>query len=399
MPPSLTHIPIHLTPSQPPSTTALHTIVAAFFPLEWPLIAPSSLTVHYHDQFANITCHVFRPPPPPSTNHASPPPREPTQVFVKLYRPSADVALFKPLMPCKLAEAIIGAAFARTGYGAHVHGVFQTADGTYGRVDEFLHARPLTPEDIDADEDGSLQSSIAEAFAAFHTLTELGEDVPLQPADALWTALARGLETYHRPERLKTIGRNVGINIDALIDYPFAPMVRAAAKALAGSGAKTGLCVHDVHYQNILVRTVTPLPATQSRAVLIDFEFALRNYRAFDLAAYFLNKAFTWTVSNPSSPPSSSAPLREYTDDEKRRFCAAYVQKWNAITGDADTTEQVLQEVRYASLLSIGWDVYNMLCVVDDEGNANGLNLEGLNGLMEKFKTQCAVLGLVGDAC
>lgn len=373
---TLKHIPICLQEDKCPSNSMLRDIIGAFLTKEWPLVEPDALTVDYHTCFANVNCHVQRPKPTASA------PEEPLKVFVKLHRASSEVKIFKHLMPTKHAEAVLCHEYAQTGRGALMYGFFQTKDGTFGRIDEFLDSRIMLPEDA---EDAVLRSEVAEAFASFHSMNH---SLELQPVDSFYAAIMGGLGTLQGSDKLKSIGKAGGVDVDRLIDYDFATRVGKIADKLASIGAKTGLCINDVAYMNVLVKNA-PLKDGESRVALIDFEFALHNYRAFDIAAHFAEKTFTW-----SEEESKGAERRKYTDDEKRLFCEAYARRWNQSTGGADTAEQVFLEAQHGSMLSIAWNVYNMLCVVEDQGEKGSCNLSGLNNLLEEFEAQFTQLGL-----
>lgn len=375
---TLKHIPIYLQEDKCPSNSMLRDIVGAFLTKEWPLVEPDTLKVDYHTCFSNVNCHIQRPKPTSSAQE------EPLKVFVKLHRASSQVKIFQHLMPTKQAEAILCQVYAQTGRGALMYGFFQTKDGTYGRVDEFLDARILIPEDV---EDAAMRAEVAEAFASFHCLNH---SLELQPVDSFYAAIMGGLGTLQGSDRLKSIGRAGGVNVDRLVDYDFATRVGKITDALAFMAAKTGLCINDVAYMNVLVKN-EPLKDGESKVALIDFEFALHNYRAFDIAAHFAEKTFAW-----SEEESENNGGRKYTDDEKKLFCEAYARRWNQSTGDADTAEQVFLEAQYGSMLSNIWNVYNMLCVIDEQGEKGICNLSGLNDLLEEFEAQFALLGL-GD--
>lgn len=129
----------------------------------------------------------------------------------------------------------------------------------------------------------------------------------------------------------------------------------------------------------------------ESRVVLIDFEFVMRNYRAFDIGGHYMQKLFNWFDEE-----NKIANCRPYSEEEKRHFCAEYAVRWTEITGDADTGDQVFLEAEYGYLLAITFDIHNMLCFMDIEGDKDPLNLLGLNKLFEEFMAQYKALGL-GD--
>ncbi len=139
---------------------------------------------------------------------------------------------------------------------------------------------------------------------------------------------------------------------------------------------------------NILVKN--DAKEGESKIVLIDFEFVMRNYRAFDIGGHFMQKMFKWFDEE-----SKIADCRKYTEEEKRHFCEEYASQWNNLTGDSDTGQQVRLESEYGYLVAITFDLHNMLCFMCEEDDKDPLNLLGLNKLFDEFVEQYARLGLV----
>ncbi|KAK4446725.1 kinase-like domain-protein [Podospora aff. communis PSN243] len=322
---SLTQIPISLPDDKTPTKANIRDIMAIFFPAEWASVDPETLITSYNKTFANSHCVVRRP------------------------TPNNDITT-EPLK------------FARSGWGAKVYGLFQTQDGTVRRVDEFVDTRTLLPEDV---EDAGIRGDVTRALAAFHSL---GVPLEKEEVDRFHKTLIEGLKRFQGSEKLKSLGRNAGVDIEEMVNYDLASKVGQ-------------VCIHDVQYINVLVRN-NPSPG-DSKVVLIDFEFAMWNCRAFDLGGHFMQKMFKWYDEE-----SKVANCRRYTGEEKRHFCEEYAEKWNKWTGDLDTGEQVLAESELGYLLAVGFDVHNMLCAMDEEGDGDPLSLVGLKKLFEEFLGQ-----------
>ncbi|KAJ3477162.1 hypothetical protein NLG97_g8911 [Lecanicillium saksenae] len=164
-------IPITLPSDGTLSNDALHTIIATFLPQEWSSVDPSSLTVTHHTGYANTNCVVERPATSPSLD-------APRKVFVKINGElDGEIAVFKHLVPDKHQEAQLCHDYGQTGRGPHMYGFFQTQDGAYGRVDEFLEARNLTAQDV---EDAGVREDVARAQAAFHAMKTTRERRPVE---------------------------------------------------------------------------------------------------------------------------------------------------------------------------------------------------------------------------
>jgi choline kinase len=127
----------------------------------------------------------------------------------------------------------------------------------------------------------------------------------------------------------------------------------------------------------------------ESKIVLIDFEFVMWNYRAFDIGGHFMQKMFKWFDEE-----NKRADCRKYTEEERRHFCEEYARQWNKLTGDSDTGDQVFVESEYGYMLAITFDVHNMLCFMGEGDDKDSLNLLRLNKLFDEFMDQYARLGL-----
>ncbi|KAK0653086.1 choline/ethanolamine kinase [Cercophora newfieldiana] len=369
---ALTHVPVTLSPDQSPTKTAMRDIIAAFFPKEWPFVDPETLTLSYSTTFANPHCKVERAVPITGTAI------EPLKLLIKFHNDSmADMEVFKHLVPTKQEEALISLEFGRSGLGAKVYGFFKTEDGTLGRIDEFIDGRGLKPEDV---EDSGIQADIARGLARFHTL-DFDLDGKEVTGRGFSEALVQGLRRYQGMKKLEEFGRHAGVDIDRLIDYDFATAVEEVVEKLESLNAKKAWCIHDVQYGNIIVRN-HPQPG-KSKTVLVDFEFAMRNFRAFDIGGHFMQKIFDWYGQD-----SKIVNCREYLEEERRYFCDEYAREWNIRTGDSDTGDEVFVEAEYGVLLAVAFDVHNMLCAMEEEGGDDPLSLLGLNELYGAFVKQ-----------
>ncbi|KAJ6084047.1 hypothetical protein N7486_010847 [Penicillium sp. IBT 16267x] len=360
---TLTPIPMTLPNDKVPSKTNVRDIIAKFLPKEWPSVDPETLTMSYNVSFSNAHCPVER--PKPATGTAT----EPLKVFIKFHNNiEVNLEIFRDLAPTKQEEAIICSEYGRTGLGAKVYGFFETQDGTLGRIDEFLEARNMEPEDV---EDAIIRADVAKALATFHVLK-----APLQEktVESYYDAVIGGLDKYHQNEQIK-------------IEYDFGRRLRKVVDKLESRGGKAAWCIHDVQFTNTMVKNDPKQGG--STVALIDFEFVMRNYRAFDIGGHYMQKMFKWFDEE-----SKIARCRKYTEEEKRHFCEEYAGQWNALTGDSDTGDQVFLESEYGYVLAIAFDIHNMLWFMNEEDDKDPLSLLGLNKLLEEFEEQYAKLGL-----
>ena len=373
-------VPVTLPENNVPTQKDVRDIIGTFLTEEWPSVEPETLTVSYHASFVNAHCPVERPKPDTGTS------TEPLKVFIKFHNDtSGGLQIFEPLVPTKHEEALFGYEYGRTGLGAKVYGFFRTQDGTLGRVEEFLDARNMEPADV---ENSVVRADVAKALAIFHVMKTPLEKRTVEP---YYGAVINGLAKYYKAEKLKALGREGGVMVEDLVNYDFGKRLRSVVDKLASIGGKTGWCIHDVQFMNVMVKN-DPREG-ESKVVLIDFEFVMQNYRAFDIGGHFMQKMFKWFDEE-----SKIAKCRKYTEEEKKHFCDEYARQWNQLTGDSDTGDQVFQESEYGYLLAIAFDIHNMLCFMYEQGDKDPLNLLGLNKLFDEFVNQYAKLNLENNS-
>ncbi|KAK1759097.1 kinase-like domain-containing protein [Echria macrotheca] len=371
-----TPVPVTLSGGKVPSSSVIRDILATFLTEEWPAVNPSSLKISYRTSFANDHCTVERPKPAAGT------PAEPLKLFIKFCKETAaDIEVFKHLFPTKEDETQLCYRYGQSGLGPKVYGSFRTLDGTLGRIEQFLDARNLEPEDV---ENESIRADIANALARFHVMETTLER---KAAGQFYEALISGLTTYHGKGKLKVLGKEGGVSLDRLIEYDFSPRLTRVVDALESIRAKQGWCLHDMQYMNVMVKNDPG--EEESKVVLIDLECVTQNYRAFDIGGHFMQKTFKWFDDE-----NKIANCGEYTEEEKKHFCDVYARQWNELTGESDTMDQVFRESEYGYVLAVAFDIHNMLCFMDMEDDSNPLNLLGLQKLFEMFVSQCTRLGL-----
>jgi choline kinase len=375
---TLTPVSVALPEDKVPTKKMVRDIIGTFLTKEWPSVDPEALTMSYHASFANAHCPVERPKPATGT------PAETLKVFIKFHNDQGgDLEIFQHLVPTRHEEALLCHEYGQSGLGAKVYGFFKTQDGTLGRVDEFLDARNMEPEDV---EDAIIRADVAKGLAIFHALKTSLEK---KAVGLYYEAIINGLKMYYEMDKLKTLGKEGGVNVDSLVDYDFGGRLRKVVDKLESIGGKAGWCIHDIQFMNVLVKN-NPKEG-ESKVVLIDFEFVMQNYRAFDIGGHFMQKMFKWFDEK-----SKIANCRKYTEEEKRHFCEEYARQWNKVTGDSDTGDQVFLESEYGYLLAITFDIHNMLWYMNAKDDKDSLNLLGLNKLFAEFVYQYAKLEL-GD--
>ncbi|KAK4862584.1 hypothetical protein LT330_002717 [Penicillium expansum] len=373
---TMTNIPMTIPKDGSLAKSMVKDIISTFLTNEWPNVDPETLIVTRNTGYANTNCVVERPQPKGAT------PSEPLKVFLKIHGElDGEIEVFKHLVPTKHEEAQLCHDYAQFGLGAKVYGFFQTQDGTFGRIDEFLDARNLEPADV---EDANIRAEVARENAVFHTLTTQREKKPVQ---LYYNAVTGELARYHKMDKLKRLANEGGVNMDNLVDYDFVSRIRRVIDRLEAIKGKKGWCIHDVQFMNTMVKN-SPKEG-ESKIILIDFEFVFQNYRGFDIGGHFLQKMFQWFDEE-----NKIANCRPYTEEEKRHFCEEYAKQWNEQTGDSDTGEQVFKESELGFMLAITFEIHNMLCFMDQDDDKDTLSMLGLNKLFEEFVNQSNKLGL-----
>ncbi|KAJ5619531.1 choline/ethanolamine kinase [Penicillium lagena] len=369
-----TSVPVAIPKDGSLTKTMIKDIVGTFLTKDWPNVDPKTLVITKNTGYANTNCIVER---PKGDTHT-----EPLKVFLKIHGElDGEIEVFKHLVPDKYEEAQLCYDYGQSGLGAKVYGFFQTKNGYFGRVDEFLDARNLEPEDV---EDANIRADVARGHAVFHTMeTQLKKN----PTQSYYGTLTRELAKYHKMDKLKRLANEGGVSIDYLVDYDFGSKIRRVTDRLESIGGKKGWCIHDVQFMNVMVKN-SPKQG-ESKIVLVDFEFVFRNYRAFDIGGHFLQKMFKWFDEE-----SRIANCRPYTEEEKRHFCEEYAKQWNETTGESDTGEQVFMESELGFMLAITFEIHNMLCFMDQDDDKNPLDLFGLKKLFEEFVSRYKKLGL-----
>lgn len=369
-------IPVVIPKDGSLSNALIKEIVGTFLTSEWPSVDPETLIVNFKSGYANTNCVVERPMPKGAAHS------EPLKVFLKINGVlDGEIAVFEHLVPRGHEETQLCYDYSQSGSGAKVYGSFQTQNGVFGRVDEFLEARNLQPEDV---EDADIRADVARGLAAFHAMATQRKKNPVQP---YYDAVTRELGRYHQMAKLKRLANEGGVSMDELVDYDFVSRLRRVTDRLESIGGKKGWCIHDVQFMNVMVKN-SPKQG-ESRIALIDFEFVFQNYRAFDIGGHFLQKMFKWFDEE-----NKLASCRPYTEEEKRHFCDEYAKQWNETTGETDTGEQVLMEAELGFMLAITFEIHNMLCFMDQDHDKDPLNLVALNRLFEEFVNQYRMLGL-----
>ncbi|MCO5599488.1 hypothetical protein L7F22_053592 [Adiantum nelumboides] len=222
-------------------------------------------------------------------------------------------------------------AMSKAGQGPRLLGRFST-----GRVEEFLHARTLTAQDL---RDPDVSARIAAKLREFHQLS-----MPGSPEPRIWKRLRDWLtEALSIPSAAKFIAQVCSHSLKAEIED-----LEIQASNLH---SETGFCHNDLQYGNIMMDDETDI------LTIIDYEYATYNSVAYDLANHFCEMAANYHTDTPHILDYSQYPELK----ERRRFIRAYLgSSGNIVT--ASQVKQLSDEVDFYVLAShIHWGLWGLI--------------------------------------
>jgi ethanolamine kinase len=226
-----------------------------------------------------------------------------------------------------------------SGLGAPVLATFAN-----GRVERWLHARPLAPEEL---ADPALSPRIAQAVAAFHTAA-VAE--PVEPQ--LWLRVRGWLETARTlrlPDAVQQARLERSVDFDELMTA--VEEVQAACDAFA---SPTVYCHNDLLAPNFLLQEGDDEEQLKAAGAiyLIDFEYSAYGPRGYDLANHFCEWA-----------GFECAYERYPSGVQQHAFLAAYLAAVSGgAGGDAAALAALIVEVDVFSLAShLYWGIWSLI--------------------------------------
>lgn len=204
-----------------------------------------------------------------------------------------------------------------------------------GRVEEFLHARTLTADDL---RDSEISALIAAKMREFHSLDMPGpKTVPLWNRMRRWLRKAKGLCS---PAEIKEFG------LDNLDDE-----IQMLEKELTRDDQEIGFCHNDLQYGNIMMDEET------KSLTLIDYEYASYNPVAYDIANHFCEMAANYHSDTPHILDYSKYPDVE----ERRRFIRAYLGSTDDEPSESEVEDLVKDAGRYTLANHLFWGLWGII--------------------------------------
>lgn len=265
-------------------------------------------------------------------------------VLVRVYGEGADI-FFNRDDEIRTFEAV-----SRSGHGPRLLGRFPN-----GRVEEFLHARTLTAEDL---REPDVSTRIAVKLREFHRLS-----MPGSVEAHIWRRLRDWLQKaldFSSPKHVKEFQlKELGAEIEDL------------RLRLSGFDSEIRFCHNDLQYGNIM------MDEEDNTLTLIDYEYATYNPVAYDLANHFCEMAANYHTDTPHVLDFSKYPDMQ----ERCRFIEAYLGIAGK-DGSSLQVEQLLNEVDLYALAShIHWGLWGLI-----SDYANDIDFDYIEYARQRFK-------------
>ncbi|KAI8784068.1 choline/ethanolamine kinase-like isoform X1 [Biomphalaria glabrata] len=228
---------------------------------------------------------------------------EPEQVLLRIYG-----QISKSTLDFLVHNSVVFALLAERKLGPKPYGMYHD-----GRIEEFIKAKPLKPEDLCKPE---VMVMVAEKLAQFHSL-----DMPLCKKPRWFKSLVRGW--------IRDIQNNLDSNSVTMsrlqekcplfnMDTEFNELLKMANDL----NCPIVFCHNDLQGGNILLADKAT-PQTP-RMTIIDWEYGHYNYRGFDLGNHFNEWMFDYTMTDK---PGFSFVCSNFPSKEKQfQFFKTYLK-------------------------------------------------------------------------
>ncbi|CAL1543165.1 unnamed protein product [Lymnaea stagnalis] len=201
---------------------------------------------------------------------------EPTQVLLRIYG-----QISKSTLDFLVHNSVVFALLAERKLGPKPYGMYHD-----GRIEEFIKARPLKPDDLRKPD---VMDMVAEKLAQFHSL-----DMPLCKKPRWFKSLVRGwIKDIQNnfASNSTTIARLLKMSPSFDMDTEFNELLKTANDL----NCPIVFCHNDLQGGNILLaEKATPLTP---RMTIIDWEYGHYNYRGFDLGNHFNEWMFDYSMA------------------------------------------------------------------------------------------------------
>ncbi|KAF6026692.1 CHKB [Bugula neritina] len=220
-----------------------------------------------------------------------------------------------------LKDSLVFALLADRGLGPKFYGCFAG-----GRFEEYIPTTSLKTHELAYP---THMMKIANAMANFHLL-----DMPLckEPnyLSVKITKSRKEVDKHMQALRQKPLWKDItSLNLD------FDKELQWLIKVFSNSGSSVRFCHNDVQEGNIL------RGSEAGELLLIDFEYAAYNYRAFDVANHFLEWCYCYDISEP---PYFTQKLENYPKmDQQKVFFHHYLEACGVEPTEAEIQKLYLE--------------------------------------------------------
>ncbi|PSS17440.1 Choline kinase [Actinidia chinensis var. chinensis] len=204
-----------------------------------------------------------------------------------------------------------------------------------GRVEEFIHAKTLSADDLRDPETSAL---IAAKLREFHNL-----DIPGSRNVFLWDRMRNWL---NEAKNLCSSQQANEFRIDTLEEE-----IDILEKELSRDCQEVGFCHNDLQYGNIMIDEET------RSITIIDYEYASYNPVAYDLANHFCEMAANYHTETPHVLNYSLYPGLE----ERLRFARIYLSSSGNQPCDTEVEQLVNDAEKYALANHLFWGLWGMI--------------------------------------
>ncbi|XP_074280322.1 putative choline kinase 1 [Silene latifolia] len=204
-----------------------------------------------------------------------------------------------------------------------------------GRVEEFIHARTLSADDL---RDPEISSLIAAKMREFHSLDMPGARVVL-----LWSRVRRWLR---KAKNLCSPSDIKEFKLDSLDNE-----IQLLEKAITRDDQEVGFCHNDLQYGNIM------MDEEAKSIILIDYEYSSYNPVAYDLANHFCEMAANYHSDMPHILDYSKYP----DEEERRRFVHTYLSSSGEEPSDSEVEDLVQLVEKYSLANHLFWGLWGLI--------------------------------------
>ncbi|KAH7331908.1 hypothetical protein KP509_20G056800 [Ceratopteris richardii] len=241
-------------------------------------------------------------------------------------------------------------AISNAGQGPRLLGLFAT-----GRIEEFLHARTLTPQDL---RHPNVSAMIAVKLREFHQLPIGGEHAP-----QIWKRLRDWLN--------EAINICSGENLAEFGLHNIRNEIEELENKSSTLNSEVGFCHNDLQYGNILMDN------KDGSLTFIDYEYAAYNPVAYDLANHFCEMTADYHTDSPHVLDFSKYPDLQ----ERQRFIREYLRSSDADVNQCQV-EKLSSEVDfYGSTSHLLWGLWGLI-----SHHVNGIDFNYIEYARQRFR-------------